>query len=169
MNTNCQLILHQIQTTPQSLIKSAPDTTLPEMNNQQHQKKLAQSTNILAASQTFINLISSPKNTIREKTGFLHLCDNYWALSLIDNESFNIINEKYGVSKVPNKLNQISIVVKYCCDNNATKLKGFECNDLIDDTHVDINNDCQHDVFGLLINVLSSKIQNIRKIYFKID
>ena len=78
---------------------------------------------------------------------FLHLCDKHWVLAIIDIDSFDDIEEKYGKQNGRNKLNQIGIVVKKFSENNPTKLKGFKCDDLIDD-----ENSCQHDLFGLLMH-----------------
>ena len=120
---------------------------------------------------------SRTKNSTCAKTGlqsalslnyslrtFLYLGDKYWILSLIDIESFNMIIEKHDVSKAQNKLNKIDIAVKNFCDNNTSKLIGFivKYNDLIDDNDNN-NNDCQHEIFGLLMHCHSKF--NISKKY----
>ena len=111
--------------------------------------------------QLYNSLFGQEKNKICDKTGlqftsslnyslytFLHLSDKYWVLSLIDIESFDILQEKYGTSKVQNKLNQIGTVVKNFSDNNPNKLKGYKCNDLVYESDDD---DCKHDIFSLLM------------------
>ena len=116
--------------------------------------------------QLYNSLFGQEKSKGCEKTGlqstsslnyslytFLHLSDSNWVLALIDIESFDIFQEKYGESKAYNKLNQIGTVVKNFSDNIPSKLKGFKYVDsnINNNEIVDSEDDCKHDIFALLM------------------
>ena len=112
--------------------------------------------------QLYNSLFGREKNKICDKTGlrltqslnyslhtFLHLCDESWVLTMIDVESFDIIQDKYGIQRAQNKLNQIGTVIKNFSQNIPRKLKGFKCNDYNYEDMID--QDCKHDIFALLM------------------
>ena len=80
---------------------------------------------------------------------FLHLSDTNWVLAVIDVDSFDNIQEKYGEQNATRKIVQIGHVIKSFCDNDPRKLKGFKCNDLVG---VDpLQEESIHDIFALLM------------------
>ena len=54
---------------------------------------------------------------------------NIGYLSIIDVDECDNFNEKYGESRIKNKLNQIGTVIQNFCNNNPNNcMKGFKCN-----------------------------------------
>ena len=112
------------------------------MTQQQQQEQQIQ-LQVQQRLQLYNNLFGQNKNKICDKTGlqltqslnyslytFLHLSDIDWVLAIIDVESLDFVQEKYGIQKSQNKLNQIGAVIKNFSNNIPNKLKGFKCNDL---------------------------------------
>ena len=81
---------------------------------------------------------------------FLYTIDIYWVLSMIDIHDFDNMKAKYGQKLSRRKIIQIGKVIKKFCENDARKLKGFKCNDMVMIDDDDDNGESKRDLFALL-------------------
>ena len=157
MSINFQLVsdqstTHKPKTQPHPTISS----TAAQQVKQEHHQRL----------DLYTSLFGHGANKICEKTGlqlipslnyslhtFLHLNDSYWVLAMIAIDGLDEMNEKYGKQDAKTrKLHQIGKVVKDFCANDPRKLKGFKCNDLIDNkTGGGDDGEPQKDLFAILM------------------
>ena len=99
-------------------------------------------------SQTGLKLTPSLNYSLQT---FLYLLDHYWVLAIIDvNELSNHI-ETIGEQHANHKLKQIGTVIKQFCENDARRLKGFKCNDLILDNDNTGEYGDKHELFAVLM------------------
>ena len=131
MNDNSLIILPQ-STTSEAKTPPLATVTVRKERNQR--------------LQLYTSLFGQDKNNVCKETGlhlgsslnyslytFLHLRDINWVLAMIDIDEKDEWSQKYGQQGAKRKMYQIATVLKNFCLNDPRKLKGFKCNDLIDE------------------------------------
>ena len=160
-NNPSQLLLPQSTTT---LSQTPPPSTSAMSVTRVHNKK--DDTNNNNRLELYNSLFGESTKKRCDQTGlqltqslnyslhtFLHLSDVYWVLAIIDVDSFDNIQDKYGQQNALRKIVQIGNVVKKFCENDPRKLKGFklkgfELNDLFVDDENETKDEeeyCNHD------------------------